>query len=115
MQKFKESVYKTKIETEGENLYYYQRSNDTTLGSACGATILHNCRIDVFGNASVSTPETGNKVYNGLSGTTLFNGLNLRYVFVIGIAPDLVDVFLCQVNTLGVITEVTPVTCPSEP
>ena len=72
-----------------------------------------NCRVDVTGNASAFDWEVGNTVYNGLSGSVKFNGNNLYYNIVALLAGIGMNSYICRVNTVGVITEIST-TCVLE-
>jgi hypothetical protein len=88
-------------------------SVDETSPTVCNDyTVSVNCRVDTSGNASPIIFEVGNTVYNNLSGTTKFNGNNLYYMIQASISAD--DSYICQVNTLGVITDITT-NCPIIP
>ena len=93
-------------------LTWFSRTFSTNEAGACDATIIENGRIDTTGNTNAYIPEVGNIVYRHLSGTTVFDGNNLYYVFVSYIADIDNTSYLCQVeDTTGVIMSVLPITC----
>ena len=93
-------------------LRWFSRTSSTDEAGACYAVINKTCRIDTTGNTSQLIPETGNIVYNYLSGTIVFDGNNLYYLFVPYYIDDNNTAYLCQVqDATGVIMSVLPITC----
>lgn len=78
------------------------------------AALSINCRVDTTGNVGgYFSIEVGNIVYNSLSGSTKFNGNNLYYAIYLSIAAITDPYYICQVNSVGVITSISTTCTPT--
>ncbi len=108
----KQMIYSTPADTVGPVLLLIPslRSGvimDVNAVDVCDTYSLSNdCRVDATGNVNPYSVKLGNTIYNGLSGTDKFIGLNNYYAIIhAGFLPG-DDIEFYRVDNDGVITDI---------